>query len=199
MALTRFVVAGGDFQNEYGDLYAFGNKWSPEIADSGHTQVPNALLKCQGHLGLKDGELLTLINLLSFQYKKTTHIFPSIGTLSRAGENGYSTVQRRLRILEEKGFIQRIHKQGRPNTFDVEPCIDKLERHLKECSPPPQMQSVYGNVMRRPPSSPVSSEEDEALRRPILNKTKIERGKTAGELSISEIMFALGYGNQNER
>lgn len=146
--------------------YGFSQKWSPEIEQYNFTQVPNLLLVCQGHLKLTDGELLTLIHLLTFWFSHEGHVYPSITTLGRFSHKGYSTVQKRLRVLEEKGFVKRRHKFGTSNTYDLTPCVAKLYKHQKFCSNLPHKRAVIGAKVKRLPSSlPINKEDQEPRRR----------------------------------
>lgn len=116
------------------EKYAFASKWSSEIAERNFTQVPNLLLACQGHLKLKDGELLTLLHLLTFQFSTNSQIYPTITTLTKFSHKGYSTVQRRLRQLEKKGYVKRRHRLGTSNYYDLTPCVEKLNAHTSVCT-----------------------------------------------------------------
>jgi predicted transcriptional regulator len=154
------------------DIYKFEQKWSPEIAIYNFTQVPNLLLNCQGHLGLTDGELLTLIHLLSHWYRHDSNIYPSINRLSKFSQKGYSTIQKRLKSLEDKEFIKRRYKQGTSSTYDVIPCIVKLYQHEKVCTDPPRLQSHYWEKASSPIPSLLKNKEDNYSRRLNFNNTK---------------------------
>lgn len=164
--------------------YGFSEKWSPEIEEFNFTQVPNLLLACQGHLGLTDGETLTLIHLLTFWFSHNSRVYPSITRLCKFSHKGYSTVQRRLRKLEEKQFVKRRHKRGTSNTYDLIPCVIKLYEHQKVCTQLPRKQGDYQNKLRSVPASIVTSKEYEVLKRPKLKNT---------ENNIADI-FSTHYG-----
>lgn len=154
------------------DGYSFEEKWSPEIAIYNFTQVPNLLLACQGHLGLKDGELITLIHLFTYWFGHDSRIYPSIETLCRFSQNGYSTVQRRLRILEQKEFLKRRHQFGTSNTYDIIPCVIKLHKHQKVCPNPPRKQGEYRIRNDRSVPSILINKEYEAKRVSLNNNKK---------------------------
>lgn len=145
------------------ERYSFAKHWSPEIAEFNFTQVPNILLGCQGHLEITDGELLTLLHLLTFRFKPDSDIWPSITLLTRFSEKHFTTIQKRLRILEQKGFVKRIHIQGTSNRYDISPCIRKLNKHIKVCKHLPRKQAVPTAALTGLPSSYSSSKEDEDL------------------------------------
>lgn len=157
-----------DIDNEN---YSFAQKWTTEIEQYGFTQVPNALLKCQGHLGLTDGELVTLINLLHYWYRGKAKAFPSITTLTKFSGKNFSTLQKRLKSLEDKGFLVRQHRRNTSNTYVLTNCIKKLNKHLKVCPTPPRNRSVTMLNLSRDPSYIYKSKEDEALRRTNFYKT----------------------------
>lgn len=145
--------------------YGFSGKWSPEIEQYGFTQIPNLLLACQGHLELKDGELTTLLQLLTFWFDHDGRVYPSIATLARFSDKGYSTVQKRLRVLEEKGFVKRRRKLGSSNTYDLTLCVIRLHKHQKVCEKPLHRRSHLRVKMKRQPTSFMTNKEDETKRR----------------------------------
>ncbi|HJQ09056.1 MAG TPA: helix-turn-helix domain-containing protein [Candidatus Saccharimonadales bacterium] len=156
--------------------YKFSEKWSPEIEVYSFTQVPNLLLACQGHLKLKDGELVTLIHLLTFWFSHDSKVFPTITTLTKFSHKGYSTVQKRLRTLEEKGFVKRRQRLGTSNTFDLIPCVVKLYKHQLVCKNLPRKQGEYKSKLMHLPPSLVINKEDEGLTRPNITNTKVRYG-----------------------
>lgn len=145
--------------------YGFSEKWSPEITKYGFTQVPNLLLACQGHLKLKDGELITLLQLLTFWFDHGGKVYPSIATLARFSHKGYSTVQKRLRTLEEKGFVKRRRKMGTSSTYDLTPCVTQLYRHQQACQNPPRRRSYVDVKVKHQPTSFTTNKQYEPKRR----------------------------------
>jgi DNA-binding MarR family transcriptional regulator len=117
----------------------FEHQWGSSVALYKFTQVPNALLNCQGHLKLDDGELLTYIHLVSFRFHSYSEIFPSIKTLCMFSHKSYPTVQKRLKRLESKGYIKRIRRFNSSNKYDITPGIRKLSKHLKNCPRTPRI------------------------------------------------------------
>ncbi|MBH2007297.1 helix-turn-helix domain-containing protein [Candidatus Saccharibacteria bacterium] len=144
--------------------YGFSGKWSPEIEQYGFTQVPNLLLSCQGHLGLKDGELTTLLQLLTFWFEHDGKVYPSIVTLARYPSKGYSTIQKRLKSLEEKGFIKRHRKLGSSNTYNMKLCARQLYEHQKVCKDLPRRRSVSKVKVKYRPASYTTSKQYEPKR-----------------------------------
>jgi predicted transcriptional regulator len=169
------------------DEYGFAGKWSPEIKAHGFTQVPNLLLVCQGHLGLTDGEMITLLQLFTFWYRKNSPVYPSINRVTKRSKKGYSTTQRRLKSLEDKGFIERKRKQGKSTRYDLLPCVRRLYQHQKECKDNSRKrESLVVNVTRVPYSKP-TNEEYEAERKRIYKKnvqlfSEIAKSRYGGSL-----------------
>jgi len=114
-------------------LTEFDKQWGKQIAHFNFTQVPNALFNCQGHLDISDGELLTFLHLTMFRFHNYSEVFPRIKTLCEFSNSGYSTVQKRLKSLEDKQMIKRKRRINSSNVYDLTPCISKLSKHLKNC------------------------------------------------------------------
>lgn len=169
------------------DSHKFEQKWSFEVMMYGFTQVPNLLISCQGHLKITDGEMMTLLSLLTHWYRHDTKIYPSIERLAKFSHKGYSTVQKRLRTLEQKGFIKRRHSGGKTTTYDILPCVAALYRHSLVCPEPPRKQSRYWDKTRSVPTSIITNKEDEARRRQHLRNNKNPSDST---FSIGDIFNA---------
>jgi DNA-binding MarR family transcriptional regulator len=105
--------------------------WSSEVASRGWTQVPNALLEAQGVLGIKSTEMVTLISLLSFMWDRK-YPFPSVGTLAKRAGLKRATVQRHLRMLQERGLIERKPRFNQTNVYIITPLILELHTVTKE-------------------------------------------------------------------
>lgn len=122
--------------------YSFASKWSNEVERQGYTQIPNILIKCQGHLGLSDGELITLIQLQSFWYHEKNRVFPSIKHLADYSGKSYNPIQKRLSSLEKKGFISKTQRFVNSNLYDLKPTISILNRHTAICKRYHQIQVI---------------------------------------------------------
>ena len=163
--------------------YSFSDKWSDEIEKFNFTQVPNILLGCQGHLRITDGELLTLIHLLTFWFSSESKIYPSITTLTKFSHKGYSTVQARLTRLEKKGFITRKQTRGTSNIYSLVPCVEKLDRHIQVCTRLPRKQGEHLVNVRTVPPWFLMTKEYENLKRPSLTNT-LHNGASVNEISL---------------
>lgn len=138
-------------QQQTTGIYQFDKKWSKEIDLYNFTQVPNLLLSCQGHLKITDGELITLIHLLTFWYSNGSRVYPTITTLRKFSHKSYPTIQKRLRRLEEKGFIRRVHRYGTSNRYDLTKCVELLKQHVKVCPAEHRKQSHYPRLNKVSP------------------------------------------------
>lgn len=139
--------------------YNFEDKWSHEVAAFGFTQVPNLLLMCQGHLGLTDGETVTLMQLLTFWYKKENPVYPSISRVAKRSGKGYSTTQRRLNSLESKGFVERKRINGTSTRYDLRPCVVKLYKHQSVCKELSHKRESFGAETTHVPLSKTTYKE----------------------------------------
>lgn len=140
--------------------HSFTKTWSPEIERFGFTQIPNQLITCQGRLGLHDGELVTLIQLAKFRFGKKGKVYPAINTLASYTGKSYTTVQKRLKALEEKGFIRRKRNSGTSSNYDLSPLAAILYQHQKTCVFCPKMsRGVFVKVNTVPYSKPTYKED----------------------------------------
>ena len=151
--------------------YSFTGKWSPEIKAHGFTQVPNILLVCQGHLGLTDGETITLLQLLTFWYRKESPVYPSISRVTKRSRKGYTTTQRRLKSLEDKGFIERKRKRGTSTRYDLRPCATRLYLHQKVCEEHSQKRDALSVKVTKAPTPKTTYKEYEAQRKRTYKNT----------------------------
>jgi predicted transcriptional regulator len=157
--------------NTQNSISSFEQKWSPEIAQYSFTQIPNLLINCQGHLGISDNELVTLMQLISFWFEHDGQIYPSIARLSKYSKKGYSTIQARLKRLHNKGLVKIVPNNGNNNYYDIVPLINKLYEHQKNCKDPPRKQAGYNSNMSSLPSPYLRSKEYNPKRK-FNNKTE---------------------------
>lgn len=104
-------------------------KWGDAIkgVGGGWTAVPNFLLKKQGALEIGATELNVLINLIRFWWEPARAPFPSPEKL--ATEMGVSerTIYRTLAVLESKGFVVRVTKEGEATSYELRGLVEKLK------------------------------------------------------------------------
>lgn len=168
-------------KNEYG----FSNKWSRETEANGFTQVPNILLTCQGKLCLTHGELVTLLQLMSFWFEHRGTVYPSIRRLAKRSSKGYSTTQRNLKSLEDKGFIKRRHVFGSSNRYDLTPCATKLHEHQSTCTQCVKVAQKRGVSISKVSTPPYSktTEKEYPLKRPN-NNTNVDFSGVSSTASL---------------
>ena len=174
--------------------YGFSDKWSPETEANGYTQVPNILLTCQGSLRLSHGELVTLLQLLSFQFEHKSMVYPSIARLAKRSGKGYSTTQRNLKSLEDKGFIKRKHVFGSTNRYDLTPCAIRLHEHQSICTlciTSAQKRGVNILKVNRLPYSKTTKKEYHSKK--LNNNTN---RKNSGISALSELVAKHQYGGR---
>ena len=174
--------------------YTFSGKWSPRVKEFGFTQIPNVLIVCQKHLGLTDGELLTLVQLSMYRFHDNSIVYPSITTLARLSGKGYSTIQKRLKDLEDKDFIYRTQRYYSSNIYDLEPCVFKIVQHSQKCDYLPKKQVEQIRNMSDVLASFFSNKEDEHLKRQNL---KHIRNSTGTDLGSYPNVIIAGEVNDN--
>lgn len=179
-------------KNKNNENYGFSDKWSPEISVHGFTQVPNILLTCQGSLELKHGELVTLLQLMSFWFKNGGEVYPSISRLAGRSNKGYSTTQRYLKSLEVKGFIERKQVINSSNRYNLKPCVNKLYKHQKSCSVCIEMSQKRGlPVVRTRTTLPLKPTKQEDSPKRLRKKTNGEFSKAS---SMADLIAQHRYG-----
>jgi DNA-binding MarR family transcriptional regulator len=109
-------------------LSAFEDKWGTPLIAAGYGAVPNVIVQRHTQLGMTPTELALYLVLASFWWRKGERPFPSILELSKAMGMNPRNIQRRLRRMQEVGFI-RIHKRktrhggNKSNEYDLTPLI----------------------------------------------------------------------------
>ena len=165
--------------------YGFSNKWSPETEANGFTQIPNILLTCQGSLGLTHGELVTLLQLMSFWFEHRSLVYPSIKRIAKRSSKGYSTTQRNLKSLEDKGFLKRRHVFGSSNRYDLATCAIRLHKHQSTCTQCVKGAQKRGVLISKVSTLPYSktTEKEYQPKRPN-NKTNVVFSGTSSMASL---------------
>lgn len=120
--------------------HAFSNKWSPRLKTGGFTEIPNALIRNQGKLGITDAEMVILISLASFKWDRQMP-YPSVATLSSYSGKSIGAVRNNLRSLDTKGLIKRVYRDNQTSKYDLRPLIKILEncaQPIDKSTPPHQ-------------------------------------------------------------
>lgn len=109
------------------------DKWGEALHD-GFVVIPSALLRYQTKLGINDGELVVLMNLLMSWWKVDAYPFPQTSTLAARMGVTRRTVQRHIENLEAKGMIRRIWSAKKINDrrtvsqYDLSGIVSDLKR-----------------------------------------------------------------------
>jgi hypothetical protein len=113
--------------------YSLADKWGKAL-DSGFVVIPSALLRYQYKLGINDGEVVVLMNLLMSWWKVNEFPFPQTSTLATRMNVTTRTVQRHLESLEKKRLVTRIwateRREDRRNVarYDLSGIVAELKR-----------------------------------------------------------------------
>lgn len=116
--------------NLYTNLYE--QKWGSVVAADGHAQVPHGLLRNQGRLKLSDGELCTLIALIDSWWDIDQLPFMSTATLAKRRNTTQRTIERQLKALLAKGFVEHVERRGVANKYTFVGLKRKLEELAQE-------------------------------------------------------------------
>lgn len=108
--------------------YKFADKWSPRVALSKFTQLPNLLILHQAELRITSSELNVVIAILYYKWTED-YPYPSAKTLGDQIGMAEHTVRTHLRNLEHKKILIRIHGKRRSNKYDFAPLLNKLESY----------------------------------------------------------------------
>lgn len=81
-------------------------KWG-DAAKNGYQAVPHALFKFQKELGLSNGELVTLLNILDFWWEAERRPWPGATVLAKRMGVDVRSVQRNLKKLDLMGYAKR--------------------------------------------------------------------------------------------
>lgn len=87
--------------------HSVSKKWGAPLADNGWTAVPNMLLYCQKTLLLSPLDVNILLHLLTYWWSDDQNPFPSKKTIAQAIGVQPDTVRKRIKKLEEQGFVKR--------------------------------------------------------------------------------------------
>lgn len=88
------------------------HRWGSAL-DWGFVAVPSVLLMKQKSLGISDGELVALLNILASWWETEKLPFPGSSTLAKRMGTTTRTAQRHLNSLEAKGLITKIKDKER--------------------------------------------------------------------------------------
>lgn len=126
---TKTTTGIADQEDQRGRLRA---RWG-DVLGGGFVLVPNVLLQHQCTMKLDCEEIVLLANLLLHWRADDAPPFPRSETLAQRTGLSRRTVQRRLKQLEEKGFLRRYPgeitepDQRAMTYYDMQGIVEKLE------------------------------------------------------------------------
>lgn len=103
---------------------------------AGFQLVPHALLKNQARLKLSALDILIVLNISLHWWKTGNLPYPKIETIAKRIGVARRSVERRIRVLERRGLIQRmrfeVDKKGKKiRRFDFSNLVKVVEYHAK--------------------------------------------------------------------
>lgn len=105
-------------------------KWGIPALKLGFCIVPALLLRAQRRLGLSATELALILQIADFWWDSETRPFPKKETLGQRLNLSEKQVQRLVRGLEQRGYVQRIKRVTRhgrtSNGYDLSGLVAKL-------------------------------------------------------------------------
>jgi predicted transcriptional regulator len=112
-------------------------KWSKPVMDAGWSAVPNILIEKQQALGLQPLDINIILHLLHYWWQPDNLPHPSVGTMATAIGVVPRTVQKRVKALEDLGFMKREERRhtatgSTTNLYNFEGLIEKLTPFAKE-------------------------------------------------------------------
>jgi DNA-binding IclR family transcriptional regulator len=104
-------------------------RWTPTLVKSGFTPISNYFIENYHRLvpALTSLEAMLVIHLMRFKWDER-HPHPTFGTLSRRMGVSPTATRNHARSLQKKRFLNRLSNDGGPNSFDLTPLFDALER-----------------------------------------------------------------------
>lgn len=130
-----------DKQTQIAANHSQHDKWGKAL-EMGFVVIPNALLRCQHKLGINDGEMVVLLNLMMSWWKVGEHPFPRAETMAKRMGVSDRTVQRHLGQLEKKRLISRMRRVDRRDDspasvqYDLGGIVNALKGYGSEISRP---------------------------------------------------------------
>lgn len=106
------------------------DKWGP-AAFRGYQAVPHDLFRFQAQLGLSNGELVTLLNILDFWWDAKNAPFPGAKALAKRMDTDPRTVQRHLKSLQDKGYAIRQRGTDEKRRFHLDGLVSHLSKLVR--------------------------------------------------------------------
>ncbi|URM27143.1 helix-turn-helix domain-containing protein [Pseudomonas frederiksbergensis] len=87
-------------------------RWGKDLTASGWTAIPNALFVYSQELGIDSLDIVIILHLAKFWWRKGNDPHPSKKTLAKMIGVDARTIQRRIANLESKHYIQRTERKS---------------------------------------------------------------------------------------
>lgn len=87
-------------------------RWGKDLTASGWTAIPNALFVYSQDLGIDSLDIVIILHLAKFWWRKGNDPHPSKKTLAKMIGVDARTIQRRIAILESKHYIERTARKS---------------------------------------------------------------------------------------
>ncbi|MDO8864193.1 helix-turn-helix domain-containing protein [Haliea sp. E1-2-M8] len=99
-------------------------KWKGAVGEgfTGYQLLPDILIRSQASLGINDGEMVVLLNVLMHWWVADVWPFPRAERIAARMGVSKRTVDRHLMSLEQKGLIERLAVE----TFEDRPAIRRI-------------------------------------------------------------------------
>lgn len=114
-------------------------KWGKGTHSNGWTYVPNLLLEHQAKLGITPVQLNIILTIMKHWWERDKLPWPSVNHVGEQVGRSRSVVQRRIRELENMGYIKRIYnkdpskeKMNLNNEYDFSGLVAALTKIAKE-------------------------------------------------------------------
>ncbi|HWU61461.1 MAG TPA: helix-turn-helix domain-containing protein, partial [Ensifer sp.] len=112
-------------------------KWTKELMDQGWNVIPNIIIEKQEALGLDAIDMNIVLHLSHYWWHRENLPHPSVATIAKAIGIKPRTVQKRMKGLEDLGFVKRVmrnakHGGNETNEYDLSGLIEKAKPFAEE-------------------------------------------------------------------
>lgn len=107
-------------------------KWGVAVMKLGYCILPSVLLQAQARLLINAQQMIVLLQLVEHWWTADGKVYPSKDTLADRIGLTPKQIQRHIKVLEQKGLVQRIPRvlKGRgktSNEYDLSGLVKKLK------------------------------------------------------------------------
>lgn len=143
------------------------SKWTKKVADAGWTSFPNVIFERQQSLRLTPLDINILLHLAGNWWTPGNNPYRTKGSLAAAIGVHPRTIQKRIKEMEDWGYISRVYKKSSegdnlPNEYDLSGLIEKITPYCEEKlnDRAKREASKKAAIKRRRPLPPEKSGED---------------------------------------